>query len=283
MADPVVTETPVVAPAPVANWFDGLEPELKGHVQNKGWDKLDIAAAAVEAVKAHREAQKHLGVPAEQLIRLPRHDDLEGQKALWQRLGAPEDASGYDLSGVKFADGSEMSDEFAGMLKTTAAELNLPAGVLPQLATKLAAFFDTDEANSTAAAAHQLAQEKDALSRNWGPDFDTNVRIARAGAETLGLGQEFLVALEKSAGYAKAMEGLLKLGHAAGSARHLTATLGGDGTVSNPALASREQALARIEDLKVDKEFGKRWMAGDAQAVRELEQLHVRAYGRGSR
>lgn len=267
------------APTGPLNWTSALEPELLGHIQNKGWDKLDMASAAVEAAKAHREAQKYLGVPAEQLLRIPRHDDLEGQKALWQRLGAPADASGYDLSLVKFADGSELSDEFASTLKTAAAELNLPAGVLPTLASKLAAYFDAEEANSTAEAASKLAAEKDTLSRNWGANYEGNVQIARKGAEAVGLGADFLNAIEQSAGYAAVMEGLRKIGVASGAANHLTATLGGDGT-SNPALASREQALARIDELKADKAWGAKWVRGDAAAVRELEDLHVRAYSR---
>lgn len=268
-----------VAPLGKLDWVATLDPELRGHVQNKGWDKLDIATAAVEAAKAHREAQKYLGVPAEQLLRLPRHDDLEGTKALWQRLGAPADASGYDLSQVKSTAGSELDDEFANYLKTTAAELNLPAAALPQLAAKLLNFYDQDAATEAALTASKVAAEKDTLSRNWGPNYDTNYEIARRGAVVLGLTPEFLNIIEANVGYATAMEGLRKIGVASGEANHLTAVAGGDGT-TNPALASREQALARIEDLKADKAFGARWMKGDAAAVNELEVLHQRAYGR---
>jgi hypothetical protein len=42
---------------------------------------------------------------------------------------------------------------------------------------------------------------------------------------------------------------------------------------------AQQKALARIEELKADREFGARWVKGDADAVRELEDLHVRAYG----
>jgi hypothetical protein len=53
-------------------WHTGLDSELIGHATNRGWDKLDGKAAAQAALKAHRDAERHLGVPAEQVLRLRR-------------------------------------------------------------------------------------------------------------------------------------------------------------------------------------------------------------------
>ena len=55
MVDPVVTPVvvpPVVVPAatvPAVDpnaWFANLEPETRGHIQNRAWDKLSPAEAA---------------------------------------------------------------------------------------------------------------------------------------------------------------------------------------------------------------------------------------------
>ena len=47
----------------------------------------------------YREAEKLIGAPASQLLRLPADPskDMDGMKAVWQRLGAPSDAKEYDF------------------------------------------------------------------------------------------------------------------------------------------------------------------------------------------
>jgi hypothetical protein len=35
-----------------------------GYLQNRGWDKVDAKTAAINAGKAHREAEKLIGAPA---------------------------------------------------------------------------------------------------------------------------------------------------------------------------------------------------------------------------
>ena len=48
--------------------------------------------------------------------------------------------------------------------------------------TNLLNFYDQDAATEAALTASKVAAEKDTLSRNWGPNYDTNYEIARRGA-----------------------------------------------------------------------------------------------------
>ena len=73
------------------------------------------------------EAQKFVGVPQEQLLRLPKDaSDEAGIKAMWKRLGAPDAPEGYDFSGVKFADGTDLDQAFVDRARAAAAKLNMP-------------------------------------------------------------------------------------------------------------------------------------------------------------
>jgi hypothetical protein len=85
--------------------------------QNNGWDK-DPVIAAIEASKSHRELQKFHGVPASQLVKLPKDAaDEAGWKAVYSRLGMPAEAKDYDLSGVKRADGTDVDQALADTLR----------------------------------------------------------------------------------------------------------------------------------------------------------------------
>src|SRR5690348_6393637 len=61
------TTTDTAAAAGTKVWFDGADAETVGHIQNRGLDKLPANEAALAAIKAHREAEKHLGVRADQI------------------------------------------------------------------------------------------------------------------------------------------------------------------------------------------------------------------------
>src|SRR5438552_2036438 len=109
MADPVPTLTPTPAPTPTpppAAWHAGIEPEILGHWQNKGWKIDDPKEIALAATKQAREAEKHFGVPADQLLKMPKPNaPPEDIKAFWGRLGAPAEAKDYDFAAIKDAAG----------------------------------------------------------------------------------------------------------------------------------------------------------------------------------
>src|SRR6266567_317094 len=82
--------TPPSGSGATTPWYEGIDTEILGHAQNKGWKLDDPKAAFSEATKAARELQKHFGVPADQLLRLPATTaDEAGWKAVHSRLGVP--------------------------------------------------------------------------------------------------------------------------------------------------------------------------------------------------
>src|SRR5262245_18251845 len=127
-----MSDAPTTPAAPT--WFTGMDADLIGHIQTKGWDKLSPEQAAVEITRAHRAAEQHVGVPADQILRLPKDaNDAEGWKATFQKLGAPADAKDYDFSSVTFDD-EALSIRFQNAFRETASKLNMPKGMAEEFA-----------------------------------------------------------------------------------------------------------------------------------------------------
>lgn len=257
-------------------WYEGkvTDPTEIGHIQNRGWDKLPAVDVALAAVKAHREAEKHLGVPADQLLRAPKDsNDTAALDNIYTRLGAPKDAAGYDeaLKAVKFEDGSALDDNLLGTIRSIAHANRLNPTQAQNLAKEIVKLADGEEKTDSAAAASKLQIEQAALKTNWGTNFELNNAIARSAAQKLGISADALQAVEKAAGYKAVMEMFLTLGQKMGEDQFIRdPNAPGGGTI-----LSREQAMAKVETLKSDKTWVAKYLAGDAAAAKELTDLNT--------
>lgn len=210
-----MTEAPVdtgTAPgggsAPTTNtpWLgDTIDQETRGYFQNRGWDKLTPAEAALNAAKAHREAEKHIGAPANEILRLPKQGDEAGWKAVYQRLGAPSSPDGYDFSPVKFKDGTTPDEGFTNWLRETAAVMNLPKEAATRLASEMVKRLESADEAEAAENAAKLNDAKRNLERNWGANANANMFIAQQGAKALGVDAEVIDSLQTLLGYDKVM------------------------------------------------------------------------------
>lgn len=273
MVDPISPPVipPVIPPVPaVKPWYDGkADPETVGHWQNRNLADKDPATVALEMTKAHREAEKLIGVPANKLIRLPDSltDDAAWSK-VWQGLGAPPDATGYDFSAVKRADGNPLAPALVDQLRAASAAAHLPKDAAVQVAASVAKYLDGSVAERTADQTAKVALEKDALAKNWGPNQEVNKFVASQAAQKLGFTSEMVAALEGVAGYAKVMEAFRVVGVTMGEDRFVQGsgqTKGGVMTV--------EQAQARVAELKTDGAWRERYFKGGAAEAREMTAL----------
>lgn len=246
-------------------WYDGADAETIGYLQNRGLDKKDAKEVALASIKAHREAVSKLGVPPDQIVRLPKDaNDVEGQKALYARLGKPDSPDKYDL---KAAEDGGASAEFVDFLRKTSDKLNLTADQARELAKDFIVYADGstkgEEANETAA----LEQERADLRKEWGPNFNANLTIARMAAQKVGIPPEAVAAIEEAAGYKVVMTALQKIGMAIGEARFVTSETTGN-------VMTREGAIARKAELMKDTEWTTKYLNGDANKVREMTDLN---------
>lgn len=247
-------------------WFDGFDDETKGYLQARGLDKKTVTEAVAETIKAHRNAESKLGMPADQVFRWPAADDAAGMKTVFDKLGVPADPSGYDFSGVKNAD-----EAFIALMRTTAHELHLPASAAPALAERIVKYGLDQKNVEQQREAVKVQMQKDQLKANWGAAHDTNEFIAMRARELIGLSAEALNAMANTAGYTAVMEGLLKIGKAMGEQKLLG--IHEPGTGSNRTLTA-EEAISKKAELMSDRDFIKRWGEGNKEAITELDNLN---------
>lgn len=264
-APPVVP--PVVPPA-VDAWTTGLDADLLGHAQNKGWHDKSPAEAAREVLKAHRAAEALIGLPADRVLKLPKDaSDEAGWKEVWAKLGKPADPKEYDFSTVKVGE-APLSEAQADFLRTQASALNLSKDGALQLAQAFAKREADAGVSSAADLTAKMAEEKAALAQNWGANAEANLFIAKQTALKLGVTPEQVATLEGTLGYSKVMEMFRSIGQKIGEDRFVS-----NGSDFNKGLMTREQAVARKAELMRDEAFTKRYMNGDAAANREMQAL----------
>lgn len=253
----------------VKPWHDGVEAEYIGHWQNRGLKLDDAKTIAIDMTKAHREAVSKLGVPPEQLVRIPKADAPEAEvKAYWGRIGVPLEAKDYDLSAVKLSDGKDLDAAFADTLRDALLNGRVPKDRAGEVAGRLVKF---EEAKAAAAASERTAKlevERAQLKADWKQDYDGNLYVAKQGAKALGLTPEQVGELEGLIGYKAIMTAMHRVGSLGKEASFITG--GGD----NKGAMTREQAHARKADLMADKAWQGRYLGGDTAARTEMLNLN---------
>ncbi len=263
--------TPQVAPAANTPWYQGADAEIIGHMQTKGWDKKAANEVALEAIKSFREAEKFIGAPANELLRVPKEvSDEAGWNKVWSRLGKPADPKEYDFSTIKFADGTPLAEDFTNFMRQQAFKLNMPKEAATAITNEFAKYMESAEMSEKTESAAKIAEERSALARNWGANLEANKFIAQRAAAALGVDPATVAALENVVGYAKVMDMFLNIGQKIGEDKFITGNRG-----EQNGVLTREQAQSRKGELMNDKEWVKSYLAGDTAKKREMTALNT--------
>lgn len=253
-------------------WHDGVEAEVLGHWQNKGWKVDDPKEVAMAATKQARELEKHFGVPADRLVKLPGADAKpEDIAAYHQRIGAPKEAKDYDLSAIK-------DPAMADSLRAAMHERGVPKDAAAAIAATVAKAQESNTTTQTTLDAGKLAEQKVALEKNWGgkdsATYQFNHLNAMEGARRLGITPEAVQALESVKGYDAVMEAMRKIGANTREDTFVERGVGGTGEVT-----TMEGAVARRAELKADKGWTERYLAGGITEKREMDRLNQMIVG----
>lgn len=258
---------------PVTTWVPtGTDPELLGHIQNKGWAAKTAAEAALDAAKSHRDAEKLIGAPATEIVRLPKKEDIAAWDGVWQRVaGTPKAATEYKFDGVKMTDGTELDPKFVDHLRTTAYKNHLSPEAAVNFAKDMVAFTESTEAADAVTTQAQAQRDRDALYNNWGKNKDEFLAIAKRTAEVFGFDAAAVTKMEGQVGYKPIMEAFLKVGQKMGEDRTFSPNNGGKGT----GPLTKEGALARRKELMQDDAWVKRYNEGGMGSVefKEMKDL----------
>lgn len=284
----------VAAAAPAAAaakpWYEGkADAEIIGHWQNKNWKSDDPGSLAIEATKAARSAEKLIGAPPEEILRMPKASAQPAEiDAFWQRLGAPKETKDVDLSTIKDAAGKPIDEKLADVLRNASVAGRVPKDAAGAVARAVVKHLDDIKAESDAILSGRIAEEKNALDRSWGTNKPANMVAAERALTNLAkaVGQtpeQAKLAWDNIAkmggiGAAATMNMLLQIDKRMGEGAYVD--LGSNRAGDLPM--TREAAIAEIALLKKDAEFGKKYFNKDVMAVQRMNALHKIAYGQQS-
>lgn len=260
----------VAAPAAIAaDSFDwaaqGLDADTSAYVATKGFK------TPVDVITSYRNYEKLQGVPADQMIKLPKHDadPKEWRTNVWEKLGAGKTAEEYKLPVPEGGD-PEFAKTAAGWFHETGIPVKTAAALTEKWNNHIAEIVKQgDEAGNA-----KLAQETEALKKEWGANHDSRMAMAKNAAGALGVKAEAVDALAKQVGFSEVMKMFATIAEKTGEANFTV----GDGKNNFGGTTTPAQAQARIRELKSDPGFRDRYLAGDAGARAEMEKLHKIGY-----
>jgi len=240
-----------VAATPAPAWTDGLEGDLKGYVETKGF--TDVGALAT----SYKNLESLRGVPETQLLKLPADmTDAAQMGDVYSRLGRPETAEGYTNV---LGEGFDTATFKAATAK--AHELGLSDGQLKGM----------QEVMATSAQEVQAAQDETASAAfdAWKTTNDKGFNDAVKVMATVGMDEaqlEGLLAGDKTQMYdflarvaSRSSEGQVVLGDAPGD---LSFSM-------TPAAATAKKA-----ELLNDPVFSKAYLGpNNAEAVKRITDL----------
>lgn len=258
-ASPAASASPSGSP-----WYGSFDPDLKGYIETKGFpaDEKGLSALA----SSYRNLEKHFGVPAEQLLKLPKDEnDKDGWGKIYERLGRPEKPEGYQLPTPEGDDG-----EYANFISKVMHDLGITKKQAQALAAKQNEFIGEMTKREVAAYQETIKTQDQALKSEWGPAYDKHVQIAKGAFAELGLKPEVVDAMEKAIGFAETMKFFHTIGSKIGEDKFVSA----EGSPGFAGAMSPAAAAARIDAIKGDPVLSAKYIAGDAALKAEMDKLH---------
>lgn len=241
------------------DWITSLSPDHQAFVTGKQYKGV------ADIIDSYRNAEKLLGVPADRVLKLPGADGKpEDWAPIYDKLGRPKDAAGYGL------DALVPKGENGEFMKAAAGKFH-ELGLSKSQAENLTKWYNEQAAGATTnfaanqAAESQAQQQK--LAAEWGQAYDQNVGRAKAAASMLGVNDEKTIdALQSVMGF----DGVFKFFNT------IAEKIGEDNfpsSESQGSIMSPEAAKAELANLRNDADFRKKFLSGDVEARKRMEQL----------
>jgi hypothetical protein len=308
------TPTNGAAPPPSAapaDWTSSLPGEVRGHASLS--DVKDVGDLATRYVKLNKpfaeqlpekirgeaafkdiknlegladsyyNAQKMIGVPKDQILKLPTSDKPEDWAPVYDRLGRPAKADDYK---IKVPEGFPPAEKpYVDSVTARAHELGLSQKQLDGMQNWLYEQAGKTMAQQKANQDGKLANWVGSLKTEWGHAFDTKLEQSRNAlayyADKAGLGDELKKAMDETG--AGDHPAFLKLFNYMGINLHedgkLTGKAFGEGALQSPV-----EAQQQINALRSDANFMKAYTnqnkrdPAHIEAVGKMEALYKLAF-----
>jgi hypothetical protein len=266
-APEVATEAAPSVAVEAPSWTEGLAEDAQGYVENKGWSGPD------QMLDSYRNLEKAMGAPGESVLTLPKDaEDAEAWGAVYSKLGRPEDAAGYELSGPEVPEGGlDLTPDLAnwaheaGLSKTQAHSIfEKYNGRLEQV---------TQEIENQRQ--EQASADEAALRKEWGGAWEENIAAGTRFRQKFGLDDAKMDKLESALGLRGLLELSAEIGRGLGEHKGMPGEDNGAGSQFGMTPAA---AKAKIADLGLDKDFMGQYLGGNPEAKARMTRLHALAH-----
>jgi hypothetical protein len=267
----------VVDPASAAqggeSWFAGLDGDTQGWLENKGWTAED---GLTQMVRAHRSLEGMIG--RDKVVWPKDAQDKTAWAEIHRRMGVPASWEDYGLVPLGpdgkpdtaadrgYADGMAQVLHKLGIGKETATALATEHAKLQAVLTAA----DNDAFQRTS------AQDFDNLRREWGGEADHRLAAAQRASRAFGLEPATMGKIERAIGTRAMLTLLSEIGTAISEDRG-----SGTGGFGAGGWLTPEAANARLVELRGDKDWTRRYFAGDKSAIAEYDRLIAAVASRG--
>jgi len=252
----------------VPEWAQGFEdPSVRSLVANKQWQSPE------SLIESYMGLESKMGASDSELIRLKGIDDREawhGKGGIFQRLGRPETAEGYEFPSIQADEGRiDLSGDFAKFAFEQGLSKTQGEAAVAWFTANMEGAENADKLNQEA----KQASELQAVKIEWGSAWDSNVAIAQAGMKALGIDQAMAAAIESEIGTRELLMRMNNVGRLVGEHN-----IAGSGGPAAAGYMSPAEAQGEINTLKADPDFMAKWMEGEPSATKKMSSLHVLAH-----
>ena len=241
--------------AAIRSWYAGFDRETQGYLQNKGWTHTQGPA---ELVKAYRNLERLNGV--EKLPMPKDENDTEGWSRTYDRLGRPPSWQEY---GIEVPVGG--NHEYADHMAETFHRAGLSTRQVQMIAAESDRFAAAAQAENDQAFANRSLSELNDTRREWGVDADRRFAAAQRAGIAFGIERSMMEQIERAIGTRSFLSLMARIGEG------LTEDRGAGAGTSG--FMTPEAAQARLNDLKADSGWVKRYLGGDAGARADYDRL----------
>lgn len=267
---PAPTGEQVTAPlptptAPAPSWLTGADETTVGYVQNKGWTEPK------QVLDGYRNLEKLLGADkAGNAIIIPKAEaDAKEWGAVFDKLGRPTGPDGYKVTVPEGGD-KILHEATLGKFHELGLTKNQGENLLNWYNGEVSKLTQNMEAQRAA----DFQAQDSALKVEWGKAYVQNLAQAQAGARGLQLDNAAIDKLSDALGHKATMNLLQRVGAGLGEDNLVT----GDNRAGFGNALTPGQAKSKIQELMADRGFVTRYQSGDAEAKREMTELHQYAY-----
>jgi hypothetical protein len=258
------------APAPAFDWkTSGVDEVGLALVNERQWK------GPSDLVNSYRNLEKLTGVPADQIVKIPKSADAAEWNAVYDKLGRPKDPAGYKLPVPEGSDG-----KFAAEVSKWMYEAGLPESAGRKMAEKWNSFVTESAKAEQARMAKVIEAEVATLKHEWGSNYQANSDMIDRAAQSFGMTQEQLGALKVALGPKAAMQFMFNIGSKV-AVEDKDLIRNSDGSPAFQGM-SPEVARAEIQRLQSDKTFAQQFNSQDPKtrldARERMRQLQRRGY-----